>query len=184
MSEILNDVGQRIRDIRGKRGLTLQQLGDRANLSPSYLSQIENARANVTLDTLVTIATELNVSLADLFTSQGTNHVSIVRSSQRRSYPLNDGGAEHLFFGNACTSLQVAVIELPPHGIYPKFDSHPGEEFTYVLSGRAQVLLGEGQCYELDAGDLVYYRSTLPHRWVNLSAEPLCLMVVNTPASF
>lgn len=184
MVEGLNGIGERLRDFRKKRGLTLQELALRTGLSASYLSQIENARANLTLDTLLSIANELNVNLAELFSDQNPNQVRVVRSDERRTYPLKDGGSEHLFFGSARTALQAAIIELPPYGTYSHFDTHPGDEFTYVLSGRAKILVGENQSYELDAGDIIYYRSTLPHRWDNISAEPLCMMVVNTPASF
>ena len=48
----LASVGERIRVLRKKRGLTLQQFGEKAGISTSYLSQIENARTNVNLTTL------------------------------------------------------------------------------------------------------------------------------------
>jgi transcriptional regulator with XRE-family HTH domain len=183
-----NIIGERIRALRRKRGLTLQDMGARTNLSPSYLSQVENGRANVTLNALHSITQELGVPLAELFTNENASRVSVVRSRERRSYPLEHGGTEHLLFGLVRRSLQVAILELPRGGTYPVSDAHPGEEFTYVLSGRVGIRLGDpagqGQYYELDADDIVYYNSALPHRWENIGPHTATFMVVNTPASY
>jgi transcriptional regulator with XRE-family HTH domain len=180
----MNGIGERIRELRKKRGLTLQALGERIGLSSSYLSQVENSRANVTLDTLQAIAFELSVHIVDLFPVDDITQVSIMRSSDRRSYSFKGVGTEHLLFGSNRTALQVAVIELPGGATYPVADSHPGDEFTYVLVGKLCIRLGEDLRYELDTGDIIYYRSTLPHRWENPGPEPVRFMVVNTPASF
>ena len=120
----------------------------------------------------------------DFFSDEKALQVSLVRASDRRSYTLKGGGIEQLLFGSMRTSLQVAIIELPPGGTYPVADSHPGEEFTYVVAGRLRICLAEDTCYDLDTEDVVYYRSTLPHRWENAGPDPVKFMVVNTPASF
>jgi len=180
----LASVGERIRVLRKKRGLTLQQFGEKAGISTSYLSQIENARTNVNLTTLQRIASALQVPLVDLFSDENTFQVSLVRQSDRRSYELDGGGTEHLLFGHTRTSLQVAIIELPPGGAMPRSDSHPGEEFTYVLAGQLKMWLGEALSYNLKSGDIIYYRSVLPHRWENVGSEPLRVLVANTPATF
>lgn len=180
----LASVGQRIRSLRKKRGLTLQQFSGKAGVSTSHLSQIENARANTNLTTLQRIASTLQIPLVDLFTDQEAFQVSVVRTGDRRVYPLDCEGVEHLLFSQTRAALQVAVIELPPHCAMPRSDQHPGEEFTYVLSGKLQMHLGEDLSYDLETGDIIYYRATLPHRWQNASDETLRVLVANTPATF
>lgn len=180
----LASVGLRIRALRRKRGLTLQQFSEQVNVSTSYLSQIENGRANTNLAILQRIASALLVPIIDLFSDENTFQVSVVRKSDRRTYPLDCEGTEHFLFSQIRTALQVAIIELPPHCAVPQADQHPGEEFTYVLSGKLQMWVGENLSYELDAGDIIYYRATLPHRWENRGDEPLKVLVANTPATF
>lgn len=180
----LTSVGERIRALRRKRGLTLQQFTEQVGISTSYLSQIENARANTNLTTLQRIASALQVPLVDLFSDENTFQVSVVRKDDRRIYPLDCEGVEHLLFSQTRTALQVAVIELPPHCAIPRADRHPGEEFTYVLSGRLRMRLGDDLSYDLETGDIIYYRSVLPHRWENMGDAPLRVLVANTPATF
>ena len=59
-------IGQRLRDERHARGLSLRHLADRLGVSSSLISQIETGRARPSVSTLYALASELNVSLDDL----------------------------------------------------------------------------------------------------------------------
>ena len=68
MSDIaLKRIGERIRALRRERGLTQESLAEKAKIHPTYLSEIENGKANVSLPALASLARGLRVSLADLF---------------------------------------------------------------------------------------------------------------------
>ncbi|AMA53326.1 helix-turn-helix domain-containing protein [Bacillus inaquosorum] len=57
-------VGQRIKAIRKERKLTQVQLADKANLSRSYLADIERDRYNPSLSTLESVASALGVQVS------------------------------------------------------------------------------------------------------------------------
>ena len=63
----LKRIGERIRALRREKGLTQEVLAERAKMHPTYLSEIENGKANVSLPALASLARGLRVSLADLF---------------------------------------------------------------------------------------------------------------------
>ena len=56
-------IGQRIRDARIQKGLTQEGLANAADLSVTYVSNIENVHTKVSLPTLVAIAQILHVSV-------------------------------------------------------------------------------------------------------------------------
>ncbi|AOY76659.1 helix-turn-helix domain-containing protein [Clostridium formicaceticum] len=56
-------IGQRIKKIRNSLGLTQSQLASRANISRSYLGDVENGRYNPSLNMLENIAEVLNTSV-------------------------------------------------------------------------------------------------------------------------
>ena len=56
-------LGKRIRSERQARGLTQEQLAEKANLSTTYIGFIERGERTMTLNTLTTIANELHVSV-------------------------------------------------------------------------------------------------------------------------
>lgn len=56
-------VGERVRDIREKRGLTQDKLAEAAEISKSFLSEIENDKRNVGAQVLLRIANALGASV-------------------------------------------------------------------------------------------------------------------------
>lgn len=62
--------------------------------------------------------------------------------------------------------------------------SHGGEEFIHVLEGCFEVVLDGKECYLLEGGDSIYFRSTAMHAWRNPGLERTVLMWVNTPPTF
>ena len=64
--ELLKAFGRKVREARDRAGLTRAQLGDLTGLAPSYLFEIENEGANVTLKTLAKLAESLNLGPRDL----------------------------------------------------------------------------------------------------------------------
>lgn len=76
MNKDLQHLGDRLRDFRQQRRLTLRELAVRADVSASLLSQIENGKANPSVMTLHNIASALNVPLVYFFPSDqhGLSH--------------------------------------------------------------------------------------------------------------
>ena len=60
-------IGDRIRQVRKERGLTLKDIGRRTGLSVSLLSQIERAESSASISSLYMVATALDVRVQDLF---------------------------------------------------------------------------------------------------------------------
>ena len=56
-------VGERIREIREKRGMTQENLAEAAGLSKSFLSEVENDKSNISSQILLRIANELGASM-------------------------------------------------------------------------------------------------------------------------
>jgi transcriptional regulator with XRE-family HTH domain len=69
--DILELVGNRIREIRLERGLTQEEVGEAVGVSYSYIGRIERGQKNISLQTLSKIAHALNVSESDLFAYTG-----------------------------------------------------------------------------------------------------------------
>lgn len=59
-------IGQNVRRYRKKRGMTQEELAERANLHPVYISQVERADRAVTIDSLLKITKALGVKLREV----------------------------------------------------------------------------------------------------------------------
>lgn len=64
---ILHSVGLRIRDLRKAKGLSQEQLGEKAGFHYSYIGGIERAEKNISLMNLAKVAEALDVHVYELF---------------------------------------------------------------------------------------------------------------------
>ena len=60
-------IGARVKEIRNKKGLTQEQLSERMEINPKYLSSIERGNENPTLNTLIKLSESLEVDLGEIF---------------------------------------------------------------------------------------------------------------------
>jgi transcriptional regulator with XRE-family HTH domain len=60
------DIGQKVKSLRERRGLTQERLAELAELSPTYISHIERGSKNVSLNALMRLADALEVPVERL----------------------------------------------------------------------------------------------------------------------
>lgn len=60
-------IGARVKEIRTKRRITQDQLSERMEINPKYLSSIERGKENPTLNTLIKLSQSLEVKLDEIF---------------------------------------------------------------------------------------------------------------------
>lgn len=82
MSTISDLIGQRIRSIRTKRGLSQEKLAETAGLHPTYIGQLERGEKNATLESIEKVADALDVSLSSLF-----ENISAKKDRDERNIP-------------------------------------------------------------------------------------------------
>jgi transcriptional regulator with XRE-family HTH domain/quercetin dioxygenase-like cupin family protein len=63
----MDNLGERLKDIRVKAGLSLREFARRADVSPSFISQIENGKSQPSVATLYSFSQLLDVSIDELF---------------------------------------------------------------------------------------------------------------------
>lgn len=181
--EHLTIVGSNIRKIRKNKGLTLQDLASLVDLSAPYLSQIENAHVNFSLGTLQKISQALNVPIVKLISYEDVSSIKLIKAKNRQWYKLTGQAVESILL-SSMENLEICHIVLPPGEKTNDSDQHPGEEVCYVLKGSVHVILNEENTYELSENDMLYYKSSFPHRWENKTASPSEFLVINAPSSF
>jgi transcriptional regulator with XRE-family HTH domain len=179
------DVGERLRAIRSLRRATLKTVADRAGVSESFLSQVERGKASASIASLRRIAGALGVSVADLFEPSGPPRPKVLRRDERPSLAFGILGRKLLLTPRPLNHLEVFMGELDVGGStgvepYAHGDS---EELFVVLRGSVQLELG-GDVHELETGDSIDYRSSTPHRVLNVGNEHAEVMWIISPPSY
>ncbi|MCA3575061.1 MAG: helix-turn-helix domain-containing protein [Aestuariivirga sp.] len=161
-------IGNRIRELRGQRGMTLQALATASGLSPSMLSLIERGRTSPSIGSLVVIARALQVGMSDLLADNVEREDKmIVRSSEAQVVETARHVVRRLLREDLRLGVSIAINEYAPNtGSAERPISHDGYEFGFVLEGVLTVEI-DGCKHQLNPGDLISYSSTRKHRLWN-----------------
>lgn len=164
------DVGQRVRAVRQKRGLTLEDVSRRTDLDVGLLASIEDGAVVPPLGTVIKLARALEMKMGYFISGQENRPFTIVRSHDRKvvsRYDSNKGkryGYEYISLAphKVDRHMEPFIVVLAPAETEEDRSTHDGQEFIYVLEGAMAVYL-EDQRYVLETGDAIYYDSTVPH---------------------
>ena len=179
-------IGAKIRTLRLKKKIGLVDLGKHTGLSPALLSKIETGRLYPTLPTLLRIALVFGVGLDFFFAgARDKPLVAITRKDQRVELPERPGNREASY---RFASLDYAATERRFNSYYAEFlplapehlrpHDHAGVEFIYVIQGTLSVHIEDDE-HALQAGDSIYFDSTVPHAY-RRSGGKVCSAVVIT----
>jgi transcriptional regulator with XRE-family HTH domain len=176
------ELGQRIRDFRMERSLSLAGLAARVGVTRSFLSSVERGVAYPSILVLRTIAAALEVPVFLLFTGRESSGV-VVRRHERKIIKLPSAPISYeLISPDAQHRMEMIITHVRP-GTEPPAMSHDGEECALVLRGHVVLTIG-GIDYELNEGDSIYYNSGLPHAVRTVGDEEAEIVSAITPPSF
>jgi len=153
------NIGERIKALRVEQRMTLSDLGEKVNLSTSYLSQIERDKTAPSLSTLMDIARALDVGPRYFFETEaevayiqraGRGPERVTTDSPIECRPLTLDGRDN--------KLGANWVTLRPHTPPALLDPYLGEEFVFVLSGELTISIGDEQVV-LAAGDSIHYNA-------------------------
>lgn len=175
-------VGERLRAIRIRHGLTIRALAERSGLNVNTLSLIENGRTSPSVSTLQQLAQSLNVPVTAFFESdEGTRRVVFQKHGERPRAAFAHGSMEDLSAGMSRFGAEPLIITLRPGADSGKNPIvHTGREFVYCLEGRVAYTV-DAETYTLAPGDSLIFEAYLPHRWKNLAADAARLLLVLCP---
>jgi transcriptional regulator with XRE-family HTH domain len=180
-------IGFNLKRIREERNLSLRDIAKKIDISPSFLSQIENGKTNPSVATLKAIADALSTTIAALMGEEvRADDNYIIRESERKSIGnLGNGIKIHLL------TSHDPYKQMEP--LFFTFESdassgdtpyqHYGQEFLLVLSGSIELMLNSTR-YVLRKGDTMYFNSNMPHSYRNIDKDKTEVVWVVTPPSF
>ena len=145
-------IGDRIRQARRAKSITLETLSRRTGLTTGYLSKIERNLNNPPIATISRIATALGVKITDFFEDPfERQRLSIVGPDERKSV-TRDGSLFGYYYQALAhkvndKTMEPFLITLIPHPTDTTFFTHEGEEMMFVLEGEMEFSYGEEKIY-------------------------------------
>ena len=177
-------ISNKIKEIRKEKGITIQEVADRAGVSKGLISQIENNRTIPSLLVLINIINALNIDLNEFFkdfNSELDSGPVVVRKKDTYS-PFEKESAIGFHYKRIFTSamdsstMDIVLLELLPDAQRPMVETE-AYEYKYIISGQVEYIFND-QIISLEDGDSIFFNGRLSHTPRNVGSEKAVMLIV------
>jgi len=162
------NIGERLRELREMRNISMRALATRSGLSANALSMIERGKASPSVSTLYKLADALGISITAFFGSPtDKKQIVFLKEDERTHVSFTRGIFEGLGGEQFVGRVEPFLLTLENSANSgPRSITHTGHELVFCLRGELEYQV-ERQVYRLSAGDSLLFAAHLKHRWKN-----------------
>ena len=176
------DIGNKIKQLRIQKGLTLEELASRSELTKGFLSQLERNLTSPSIATLNDIVEALGSSLSEFFREE--KEEQIVFRKKDFFVDEKENCTIHWIVPNTQKNkMEPILVELPQGGQSFPSGPHGGEEFGYVIAGTV-TLVADTAVYTVHKGETFYLDGKQGHYLRNDKKTTAQVLWVSTPPLF
>lgn len=176
------NIGHKIKQLRVQKGLTLEELASRSELTKGFLSQMERDLTSPSIATLNDILEALGTSLSEFFKEEKEEKVVFQKKDffvdERENYTVN-----WIVPNTQKNAMEPILIELNSGGRSFEVNPHSGEEFGYVIEGSIILVLGDNE-YVVHKGETFYLNGKYFHCLKNEKKTSSKVIWISTPPLF
>jgi transcriptional regulator with XRE-family HTH domain len=182
MNEKILFIAERIKELREISGLSAVTLAQELGISVEVINQYESGVVDIPVGFLYKVAHKFGIELSALLTGENPRlHVyCVVRKDKgllverRKQYKY-----ESLAFNFINKKAEPFIVKIEPESepAPMEFNSHPGQEFNYVIEGTMKILIDDHEVV-LNTGDSIYFDSAYKHGMKALNQLPVKLLAI------
>ncbi len=177
------DIGKRIKQLRIKNSLTLEELASRCELTKGFLSQLERNLTSPSIQTLEYITEALGTTMSSFFKEEAEEKV--VFKLDDEFIDEQEEHTTHWIIPNAQKNqMEPIILDIKPSGKSHIIAPHSGEEFGYVLSGKISLHIGNHKGLIIKKGESFYINGDSEHYLKNSSNTVAKVIWVSNPPIF
>jgi len=166
-----------VRQLRKRKGLTLEDVSKRSGLSVAVLSKIERNQTRAELETLFRLAKVFGLSAADLLSLAESRTATPIEEDRYHSGPFDFSHIE--FKGIHCYSARARAGEALSNP-----EAHGNDlEICWVRTGEMMIHL-PGERHQLGQGQALKFDAALPHRYEIISDSEMIIIHLEKPNRF
>lgn len=168
MQEKIREIASRIKELREISEITPQQISDKIDVNMNTYLEYESGKKDIPASVLYEIANVLKVDLSVLLTGENPkmNIFTVTRKDKgigverRKEYKYQNLAANFIH-----KKAEPFIVKVDPNlercDNIP-MNSHPGQEFNYVLEGTLKIIIHKNEIV-LEQGDSIFFDSNYPH---------------------
>ena len=175
MNEYNKDIGNRIRELRELSDITIKEIAEELNIEKEIYIQYENGDIDIPASFIYELANIFKVDLGLLLT--GEESKMTIFDVTRANKGVSVDRSKEYTHENLCSNFihkkaETFLVTVDPEkNPTPSLNSHPGQEFNYVLEGSLKIYIHNNEII-LNEGDCIFFDSTHRHAMVALNDKP------------
>lgn len=181
MNEYNKDIGNRMKELRELSDISIQDFAQELNIDREMYEKYENGEIDIPASLLYEVANRFNVDLGLILTGEESRMsiFDVTRANkgisvERRKEYNHENLCSKFIHKKAETFLVTVDPEKNP---IPSLNSHPGQEFNYVLEGTLKIYIHNNEIV-LNKGDSIFFDSSHRHAMVALNDKPAKFLAV------
>lgn len=177
-------LGEKIRQKRNEKGMSMKELADQTGLSPGFISQVERDLAEPSITSLRKISEALEVALFHFFVDEERED-RVVRKNNRQKIRFPESKVVYELMSPDLNRQMETFMGTLKAGAMTSIEpmAHMGEEVIHVIEGEMFIQIGN-ETYTLYEGDTIYYYGTIPHLIKNTTDSIMRFISTITPPRF
>ena len=181
MDEQIKIIADRLREMRDILGISLDDAAATCDISSKRYEEIESGNADIPVSILHRMSLKFNIDLTTLLTGEEPHmHAyTLTRKDKGIGVERQKAYKYQALAGNFLKRKAdpfIVTVE-PKKDVSVSFNSHPGQEFNYMLEGKLKLLIGAKEMI-LEPGDSIYFDSGLPHGMVAMENKPATFLAI------
>jgi len=181
LNEYNKDIGNRMKELRELSDISIQDFAQELNIDREMYEKYENGEIDIPASLLYEVANRFNVDLGLILTGEESRMsiFDVTRANkgisvERRKEYNHENLCSKFIHKKAETFLVTVDPEKNP---IPSLNSHPGQEFNYVLEGTLKIYIHNNEIV-LNKGDSIFFDSSHRHAMVALNDKPAKFLAV------
>lgn len=183
--DIIIQISTKIKEKRKAKGITVQELADKAEVSKGLISQIENNRTVPSLLVLINIIRALNLDMNEFFNdiNQQTQTARVLIKKKDEYQSFEKENAKGFLYKRVLTRnikggpTDIVLLELKQGAKRNQIVKTDAYEYKYVIKGTVEYLINNEK-YILETGDSIFFDGRLGHKPSNVGTDDALLLVV------
>ena len=175
MTDQLKEIGERLKGLRNIMDIPAEKMAENMKLNISEYIAYENGEHDFSFSFLFNAANILGVDVVDIISGETPKLTTCALVRKGEGYDINRRAAydyKHLAFTFRKKKAEPFLVTVEPDREGKiTLNSHDGQEFNYMLSGKMEFHLNN-IVYELNEGDSIYYDSGVPHAMKAVGLQP------------
>ena len=181
MEEQIKQIADRLSGMREVLEISVEEAAETCGVTQEQYHEFESGQVDIPVSILFRMSQRYKFDLTALLSGEEPlmRSYTLTRKGKGSRVDRQKAYVYQALAGNfqnrKCEPFLVTVE--PKENQKVAFNSHPGQEFNYMISGRMQFFIGRKEMI-LETGDSIYFNSELDHGMVAMDNQPATFLAI------